>query len=87
MAEGRIAIAMSGGVDSSTAALILKDAGWDLVGFSMQLWDRTRNISEDEEISAGGCCSPDDFFDAVDDLLPLGSQGTAPRGKESFAFQ
>ncbi|MBN2317444.1 MAG: tRNA 2-thiouridine(34) synthase MnmA [Acidobacteria bacterium] len=64
MAEGRIAIAMSGGVDSSTAALILKDAGWDLVGFSMQLWDRTRNISEDEEIAVGGCCSPDDFYDA-----------------------
>ncbi len=64
MPEGRIAIAMSGGVDSSTAALILKDAGWDLVGFSMQLWDRTRNLAGDEEIPAGGCCSPDDFYDA-----------------------
>ena len=64
MAGGRIAIAMSGGVDSSTAALILKDAGWDLVGFSMQLWDRTRNISKDEADPDGGCCSPDDFYDA-----------------------
>ena len=64
MAGGRIAIAMSGGVDSSTAALILKDDGWDLVGFSMQLWDMTRNVSENTEIPAGGCCSPDDFYDA-----------------------
>ncbi len=64
MARGRIAIAMSGGVDSSTAALILKDVGWDLVGFSMQLWDRNRNKPEDEEAPAGGCCSPDDFYDA-----------------------
>ncbi len=64
MAEGRIAIAMSGGVDSSTAALILKDAGWDLVGFTMQLWDRTRNLTGEEKISSGGCCSPDDFYDA-----------------------
>ncbi len=64
MAEGRIAIAMSGGVDSSTAALILKDAGWDLIGFTMQLWDRTRNLTGEEEIPSGGCCSPDDFYDA-----------------------
>lgn len=64
MAKGRIAIAMSGGVDSSTAALILKDAGWDLVGFSMQLWDLTRNLPMDEAVPTGGCCSPDDFYDA-----------------------
>jgi len=64
MARGRIAVAMSGGVDSSIAALILKDAGWDVVGFSMQLWDRTRNVSGEDEIPTGGCCSPDDFYDA-----------------------
>ena len=64
MTVGRIAIAMSGGVDSSTAALILKDAGWDLVGFSMQLWDQTLNPHEDGEFQSSGCCSPDDFYDA-----------------------
>ena len=64
MAGGRIAIAMSGGVDSSTAALILKDAGWDLVGFSMQLWDLTLNDSSSAGPQSGGCCSPDDFHDA-----------------------
>jgi tRNA-specific 2-thiouridylase len=64
MKVGRIAIAMSGGVDSSTAALILKDAGWDLVAFSMQLWDQTLNLPEDGGLQSGGCCSPDDFYDA-----------------------
>jgi len=64
MAGGRIAIAMSGGVDSSTAALILKDAGWDLVGFSMQLWDLTLNTLGNTGPQSGGCCSPDDFHDA-----------------------
>jgi tRNA-specific 2-thiouridylase len=64
MSGDRIAVAMSGGVDSSTAALILKDAGWDLVGFSMQLWDQSRNISGESGLQSGGCCSPDDFYDA-----------------------
>jgi len=64
MTGRRIAIAMSGGVDSSTAALVLRDAGWDPVGFSMQLWDMTRNISGSVQNYAGTCCSPDDFQDA-----------------------
>ncbi|MEJ2109979.1 MAG: tRNA 2-thiouridine(34) synthase MnmA [Acidobacteriota bacterium] len=64
MADRRVAVAMSGGVDSSTAALILKDAGWDPIGFSMQLWDFRPNTSGATEKQAGACCSPDDFHDA-----------------------
>ena len=37
----RIAVAMSGGVDSSVAALLLKEAGHEVVGLSMQLWDHS----------------------------------------------
>jgi tRNA-uridine 2-sulfurtransferase len=64
VAEGRIAVAMSGGVDSSTAALILGEAGWDLVGFSMKLWDQNRNGYQKADFQSGGCCSPEDFQDA-----------------------
>ncbi len=64
MAGKRIAVAMSGGVDSSAAALMLKDAGWDPVGFSMQLCDMTRDMPGTLRSYAGTCCSPDDFQDA-----------------------
>src|SRR5512136_3303929 len=60
----RVAIAMSGGVDSSTAALMLKEAGYDLVGFSMQLWDQRRSAANESGDKAGRCCSLDDLYDA-----------------------
>ncbi len=44
----KIAVAMSGGVDSSVAAAILKEQGHELVGFTMQLWDQRRGINKDE---------------------------------------
>jgi tRNA-specific 2-thiouridylase len=60
---GRIAVAMSGGVDSSAAAALLKEQGYDLVGFSMQLWDQQRNAASGER-RTGRCCSVDDLYDA-----------------------
>lgn len=62
----RIAVAMSGGVDSSAAAAILKEQGHELVGFTMQLWNQRRGISVDEngEPQPSRCCSLDDVYDA-----------------------
>src|ERR671927_397763 len=40
-----IAVAMSGGVDSSVAAAILKQQGHGLVGFTMQLWNQRRRLA------------------------------------------
>jgi tRNA-specific 2-thiouridylase len=62
----KIAVAMSGGVDSSAAAAILKAQGHDLVGFTMQLWNQRRGISVDEngEPLPSRCCSLDDVYDA-----------------------
>jgi len=55
----RIVAAMSGGVDSSVAAALLVEAGHDVVGLSMQLYDH-----RDPTQAFGSCCSLDDLQDA-----------------------
>ncbi len=62
----KIAVAMSGGVDSSAAAALLRDQGHELVGFTMQLWNQRRNINLDEhgDPLPSRCCSLDDVYDA-----------------------
>lgn len=57
---------MSGGVDSSAAAALLKEQGHELVGFTMQLWNQRRGISVDEngDPLPSRCCSLDDVYDA-----------------------
>jgi tRNA-specific 2-thiouridylase len=58
----RAIVAMSGGVDSSVAAARLHDAGWDVVGVTLHLWD----YPEDPRASGGHgrCCAPEDQYDA-----------------------
>src|SRR5260221_384363 len=66
MSTHTIAVAMSGGVDSSTVAAILRDEGHNLVGLTMQLWNQ-RRLSDQPgmaESKAGRCCSLDDVYDA-----------------------
>ena len=55
----RIVVAMSGGVDSSVAAALLVDAGHDVVGVSMQLYEQEQGDSR-----FGTCCTIDDLHDA-----------------------
>ena len=51
----KILVAMSGGVDSSVAAAILMDQGYEVVGVTMKLWGGTSDT---------GCCSVSDVIDA-----------------------
>lgn len=61
-----VAVAMSGGVDSSTVAAMLKDAGYDLIGLTLQLWNQRRLAGREgmPEQVQGRCCSIDDVYDA-----------------------
>ncbi|HEU5360223.1 MAG TPA: tRNA 2-thiouridine(34) synthase MnmA [Candidatus Deferrimicrobiaceae bacterium] len=56
----RILAALSGGVDSSVAALLLQREGWEVIGISMDLYDFSK-VTRDRE---GTCCSLDDLYDA-----------------------
>lgn len=57
----RVAVAMSGGVDSSTAAALLAEEGHEVVGLTLRLWDYSE---ENLAAGRGRCCSPADIADA-----------------------
>ena len=59
-----IAVAMSGGVDSSTVAGLLVSRGHSVVGLTMQLWNQRRLPELSNDTGAGRCCSLDDVYDA-----------------------
>jgi tRNA-specific 2-thiouridylase len=64
MLEPPIAVAMSGGVDSSVVAGLLKREGREVVGMTMQLWNQRRLPELQTDGAAGRCCSLDDVYDA-----------------------
>jgi len=55
----RVLVGMSGGVDSSVAAAVLRDRGFDVVGISLHLWDYAPGGA-----SPSRCCAPEDLDDA-----------------------
>jgi tRNA-specific 2-thiouridylase len=61
-----IAVAMSGGVDSSTVAAMLRAEGHTVIGLTMQLWNQRRMAGREgmPESVQGRCCSLDDVYDA-----------------------
>ncbi len=65
MPQKRVAVAMSGGVDSSMAAALLKQAGYEVIGVTMQIWPS-------EEQAFGGCCGLEAIEDAKKVAYKLG---------------
>lgn len=60
----RVAVAMSGGVDSSVAAAWLLDQGYDVVGLTMRLWDHCETENGGTATNQRSCCGTEDVEDA-----------------------
>ena len=61
MSKGKVLVAMSGGIDSSVAALLLSEQGYEVIGITMKTWDYETSGGGKKET---GCCSLDSINDA-----------------------
>ena len=67
--KGRVLVAMSGGIDSSLAAVLLHEQGYEVIGMTMKTWDYASSGSSKKET---GCCSLDSINDARTIAVNLG---------------
>ncbi|MDB5273607.1 MAG: trmU [Chitinophagaceae bacterium] len=67
--KGRVLMAMSGGIDSSLAAVMLHEQGYEVIGMTMKTWDYASSGGTKKET---GCCSLDSINDARSIAVSLG---------------
>ncbi|MGL4632418.1 MAG: tRNA 2-thiouridine(34) synthase MnmA [Leadbetterella sp.] len=67
--KGRVLVAMSGGIDSSLAAVLLAEEGYDVIGMTMKTWDYASSGGNKKET---GCCSLDSINDARNIAVEMG---------------
>ena len=73
MPQKRVVVAMSGGVDSSVSAALLKEAGYEVIGVTMQIWPKDKQ-------AFGGCCG----IEAVEDAKKVAYQLGIPHYVMNF---
>ena len=81
MDRGRVVVAMSGGVDSSVAALLLAEAGYEVIGVTLRLWTLDRPHAAPMSRS---CCSVEDIDDARRVCQAIGARHYVVNAEREF---
>ena len=77
MKKKKVVVGMSGGVDSSVAAYLLKEQGYEVIGVTMQIWQENAGNKQEEN---GGCCG----WSAVEDARRVAGQLDIPHYVMNF---